>query len=46
MSQVERIRESYTSQTKSLSDIRDYGAQQIQTVRDQYHDQVKPLNSK
>lgn len=40
ISQLERIRESYTNQTKNLSEFRDYSAQQLTTMRDQYQDQV------
>jgi len=41
ISQLERIRESYTNQTKNLSEFCGYSAQQITTLRDQYQDQVR-----
>ena len=38
--QVERIRDTYKGQARYMSDMRDYGAQQIEGFREQYLDQV------
>ena len=38
---MEKLRESYTQQTRNLKDLRDYSTQGLQTVRDQYLDQVR-----
>lgn len=39
-SQMERIRESYSTQGKNLKDLRDYSTQGLTSLRDQYVDQV------
>jgi hypothetical protein len=44
-SQLDRIRESYATQSKNLGGIRDYGTQQLHTLRDQYNDQVRKVAS-
>ena len=40
-SQMERVRETYYSQSENIKGYRQYGSTQIQGVRDQYYDQVK-----
>ena len=38
---MERVRETYYSQSENIKGYRQYGSTQIQGVRDQYYDQVK-----
>ena len=38
---MERVRDSYNSQSENIRGYRQYGSTQIQGVRDQYYDQVK-----
>lgn len=38
--QVEWIQSSYQGQVKHLRDIRDYGTNHLNALRDQYYDQV------
>lgn len=37
---MERIHQGYAGQVKYLRGVRDYGTQQLTTIRDQYNDQV------
>ena len=37
---MERIQNSYQGQVKYLRGVRDYGTQQLTTIREQYNDQV------
>ena len=43
---MERVRDTYSSQTEYIKGYRQYGSTQIQGVRDQYYDQVKDLMMK
>ncbi len=39
--QMEKVRENYNSQVQNIKDIKQYGHSQIQSVREQYFEQVR-----
>jgi len=40
---MDRIQQGYSGQVKYLRGVRDYGTQQLTTIRDQYNDQVNSI---